>query len=1102
MRSALVICFAALAANCLGAASSSTIIYTPDANRSVWALLEITAAGDMRIVATKDSHQPASTCLEFPYDSDKHVVISYDHPLPTRGKRGEVEFQECHVPVLDPRKMYHDHLDEATGKMAGGIHHHETTHFAVSLHPTVREFHAVDLKVGMHTKRRHAVTAETHRAYHAMQSNNAGIDSTQVQVETKQLVGPMNEALNIVLIASGYTAAQRTQFNTDVSNLISFLQLPENTMNINPLPYVRYFSVTNFFAVWYPSTDTGASHPAPAGDGTLKNNNLDCSYGASTERILTCSRAKTLTVGSHAPAPVDRALYIVLVNDPLFFGGTGGSGVCSVYNGDRINVVFIHEVGHAGFDLADEYDYGVQEPNQVALPNCYWSNVEPTWNPWILAGILPRPTPVCTYTNYFKPTPSACLMESEQPSYCPVCSEHVLGKMYAQGINLASPRYPSAYEVAQVLDGDSIVLYINRFIPYHKDVTGVFTVEWEFGGQVRARNTNAVGFAKQGTNPVLNATSLIYYSTTGPLNVTVTITDGTNIFLAAQRTRLSAGQNASSLRQVHTFRINVYTGAQPTCTVRPTPYNNEYCGTCDAGQDANCAMQYSSVPLQGATDVSGTTTTVDAWLLGVGGVFVFLGLVSFFLIWKSLQLQAENRLREVLPLTPAVKNVRIALMTTQCFMLIGTTVAIIFSAYMYGVLSVFGRTIVLGIIGIASIVWFASFLGFCAAYYKNRAVLFVNFALLLVLFGCALLFTFLLIYVLLNIDTEGVRTQLHAEWKLSVRDDAPTVCTLQATLQCSGFNTSCVTVNTPAGTSDCPANCELTNQLGVPCWLRIRAFVLKHFMNAAFAGIGLSVCVLVCLILALILGCNIKSNKLNTWKRRRERYARGETALSDEEVEMLRLEFNKIDKDGSGDISREEFSEFYNHVMGAALNARQLEEYFDKLDTDHSGTLSFQEFVKVYVPPKKPKKRTLREAQAAGGSMYTAGEDGEADGADAAEEGEAPPMSAQSQRVAPRQADIELDLVLDDEGDDIDIEEEKNRAAAAAAQEAKAREQAEAVAQAQADRQKRLALEKPSTIDVDHVLDDMAADLGGEANDFDDFDNMDLEIDLDNEEYA
>ena len=113
-----------------------------------------------------------------------------------------------------------------------------------------------------------------------------------------------------------------------------------------------------------------------------------------------------------------------------------------------------------------------------------------------------------------------------------------------------------------------------------------------------------------------------------------------------------------------------------------------------------------------------------------------------------------------------------------------------------------------------------------------------------------------------------------------------------------------------------------------------------------------------------------------------------------------------------------------------------------------------------------------------------------------------PPMSAQSQRVAPRQADIELDLVLDDEGEDLDIEEEQNRAAAAAAQEAKAREQADAVAQAQADRQKRLALEKPSNIDVDHVLDDMAADLGDEAADFDDFDQMDLEIDLDNEEFA
>jgi hypothetical protein len=879
---------------------------------------------------------------------------------------------------------------------------------------------------------------------------------------------------------------------------------------------MRYFSVTNYFKVYYPSTDSGASHPAPAGDGSSVDNNLGCTYGASSARILTCVRNRVLMLGSYAPPDATNSLYIVLVNDPLF-GGTGGSGVCSVYTGDKTPVVFIHEVGHASAALADEYSYGTTETNRVVLPNCYWSNADPPWSNWILAGILPTPSPVCTYDNYFKPTPAACLMESDQPSMCPVCTAEVMRRNYEAGLNLAAPRYPGQYETLILVNGESMVLRINNRLPYHRDETGTFTVTWSVDGTVITRGTHEVGVAPANGASTANATSVHTYAAPGDFIVSVTIEDNTNMFLAAERAALSVGTNSTSVRQVHQFRITVVGNlAEKTasnCTVRNHTGQASYCSVCDAGHESDCSLSFASKPIQFALDLEETLGSLETWMLSVGGVFAVLGILVFFLIWKSMQLQSQTRVREVLPLSTGVKAIRIALMLTQCFMLIGSTVIVIFSIYMYSIMSVFGRAIIVGIIAVACVVWFASFLGFCAAYYKNRVVLFVNFALLLMLFGLAVLFTMLLAYVLINIDTDGVKNQLHTEWKDAVANDPFKVCTLQSALKCSGFNNSCISVNTPAGTTDCPSNCELGNQVAFPCFLRIREFVLEKFLLACLGGGVLALLLFTCMILAIVLGCKIKTQKVQTWRRRAERKKAGESALTPEEVAMLEVEFKKIDKDGSGDISREEFGSFYNDVMGTNLTARQLDEYFDKLDSDGNGTLSFDEFIKVYKPMKKPKKKSLKEAQAereqsqadfgeATTGVFGAGEQSmafrEADKESRSEVlGSATPASAQSQRSA-RIADIDLDLQLDD---DVDLfEEDENElqsmAAAAELQDKQHQDEQAAVVQAQVERQKRHALEQPNTVDVENVLGDLAGDLAGD-DDFGDFDGMDLDIDLD-----
>jgi Ca2+-binding EF-hand superfamily protein len=70
--------------------------------------------------------------------------------------------------------------------------------------------------------------------------------------------------------------------------------------------------------------------------------------------------------------------------------------------------------------------------------------------------------------------------------------------------------------------------------------------------------------------------------------------------------------------------------------------------------------------------------------------------------------------------------------------------------------------------------------------------------------------------------------------------------------------------------------------------------------------------------------------------------------LTEEELETLRGHFAKVDKDGSGEIDKDEFAQFYNNVMGGNMTKKELYDIFDKLDADGGGSLSFDEFVKVY----------------------------------------------------------------------------------------------------------------------------------------------------------
>lgn len=917
--------------------------------KSIWTLININQAGDTEIVAARESQQPPSVCVGHPSKEDAvhHVVVSYLHP---------VTQEECVIRNLDPRIEYHDR-EADDGGLYGGVIHHGSIQFAVTVHVDAQEVTVMDYK-NPKALRRHFITQAHHSHFDTLAVT---IDSTGIQASTIQLAGPTTQQPNLVFVSAGYTTAEQAKFDTDVAKIVTFLR--DESADLSSMPFRRYLSMTNLFKVFHPSPQSGASHPAPAGNGFIVSNNLDCSYGTTSARILSCDRAKTLIVGSYAPPNPNSATIISIVNDPLF-GGTGAAGIATTYSGSKMLVIFQHEMGHASASLADEYDYGYTEAIQVPMPNCYWQEFNTPWQVMVNIFVVPKPTRVCTYTNYFKPTAGTCLMESEKSEYCAVCKYNVARSMFDKGINLASPRFPSQYETSFIPLGGSVNLFVNSQLLRIFDDTGRFNIEWvvEQTGSLIGTNVAAVGFGR-----LLNGSG---YSNpaVGSYTIIAKIYDRTTLFVDAYRLQLEtrSSNNITSLFQHHRFRVQVYNPATTpvTCVNKTSVDSDKYCSVCDAGQQAACDLNFKAIPMASMDTVAATPVGLQTYHIIVGVVLLVLGIVVFIVIWRVMSLHTQHSPMEILPLTANILILRGLLLATQIGMLIVSTMAIVFSIYVYSQLAIFGRATLLGVVSCSVVTWFGSFLGFCSAYYKNRSALFANFILCLLLFICVFLFTVLTLYVYSNIKTDSVKNQLESEWKRSVRYRAADVCNAEAFLFCSGFRTPCDKFTSTRGTTNCPSNCVGPNRYADTCYVRVEAFVSDKFGLGSVGAIILTVLVLACCTMSVLLGWSLKMQRNRVHRERRVRHATGQNILSPEELAMLRREFNKIDRDGSGDLSRSEFSGFYNAVMGADLSPRELEEYFDKLDADGNGVLSFEEFIKVYVPHREPKRRNVHDKPA------------------------------------------------------------------------------------------------------------------------------------------
>ena len=197
--------------------------------------------------------------------------------------------------------------------------------------------------------------------------------------------GATSQRLDLVLIGDGYTASQMAQWHTDA-------QMIANGYLNDPLFATNKYKM-NILRVDIASAQSGVTEP-----GITRNSALGTVVGCFATARLVCPD-ETLVYNAVDPVtPADGRDLIVVVANTQTYGGSGGT-VGAVTMHPQAIEIGLHEIGHAAFGLADEYDTGTcattsepPEPNVTMA----WAKAASKWSSLISTGTT-VPTPVGYY---------------------------------------------------------------------------------------------------------------------------------------------------------------------------------------------------------------------------------------------------------------------------------------------------------------------------------------------------------------------------------------------------------------------------------------------------------------------------------------------------------------------------------------------------------------------------------------------------------------------------------------------------------------------------------------------------------------------------------
>ncbi|MBJ6366836.1 M64 family metallopeptidase [Snuella sedimenti] len=338
-------------------------------------------------------------------------------------------------------------------------------------------------------------------------------------VETIKYSGEDNKRINLVILSEGYQEHELAQFITVATEFTNAM--------FNEPPFLEYANYFNVYAIKVPSNESGADHPGTATDidetaitPTYVDTYFNATYDAfGTHRLLyyeidgnnaNNTELKITTVLANNFPNYDKAVLLVNSDD---YGGSGGE-FPMFYSGNWGAATMVHELGHALFDLKDEYYPGdllageainmtqVTDPNIVRWKNWLGSNEVGIYQYYDDDGFA---------KDWYKPHQD-CIMEKIEKSFCSVCKEGGIEKIHSiiSPINDYSPSNTSIESPSFPID---FQLDLIHPIPNTLETT------WTLNSNEFATNVDAISILESDLNSGNNNLTVVVHDATSLLRV-------------------------------------------------------------------------------------------------------------------------------------------------------------------------------------------------------------------------------------------------------------------------------------------------------------------------------------------------------------------------------------------------------------------------------------------------------------------------------------------------------------------------------------------------------------------------------------------------------
>lgn len=161
--------------------------------------------------------------------------------------------------------------------------------------------------------------------------------------------GDSAKRVDIVIVAEGYTQAERDKFISDANTFVTTILGVDNA-RLNA-PFSTYQGFFNATALFFASEQSGTDQPNL---NVQVNTYFNSSQHGSDGRLLYGDGGRVEQELGRALASNAQELVIVLVNTTAY-GGAGGSIAWASAGDRRASELALHEIGHSYADLQDEY---------------------------------------------------------------------------------------------------------------------------------------------------------------------------------------------------------------------------------------------------------------------------------------------------------------------------------------------------------------------------------------------------------------------------------------------------------------------------------------------------------------------------------------------------------------------------------------------------------------------------------------------------------------------------------------------------------------------------------------------------------------------------